>query len=82
MTTKVPKLRRVLELNNSWIPYCIRDPSDAFRLMVKHKAKAIDKDDNGNFITYTFDEWIEYKCGEINDVIGNMNTYKLTIPIP
>jgi 5-methylcytosine-specific restriction endonuclease McrA len=64
---------------------------NVFKLLVKFEvadpefpcgAKAIDIDEFGNIIPFTFSEWINYKCGEHVDVNTSMSTVRFDIPIP
>lgn len=71
----------VLELNNAWMPYAVTTSRNAFKLMVKGSAVAIAQDELGNYLTYTFDEWVEFKCDDDN-FDSTMNTVRLEIPVP
>ena len=70
-------MRKVLKLNRGWIPVDTCDPENAFKLLVKGNALALDDD----LVQYTFDEWIVNKCKNTTSIDENMNTVSLEIPL-
>jgi len=69
----------VLTLNRAWIPIDIVSFQDAFRLMAKEHAKAIDT--QNDFATYTLMQWIDLHNTD-SKYDHHVNTIQWKIPIP
>ncbi len=72
--------RKILVLNQSWIPICLASLKSAIRLLFpikEHEPKA--KIADANFQTYTWNEWIQIKTSEDDEVIKTPHS-KIKLP--
>lgn len=72
------KEHTVLALNRAWLPVDIISYKDAFRLLCKAHAKALETID-GSYVMYTMESWID---SHMSENYGHVNTVSLEIPVP
>jgi 5-methylcytosine-specific restriction endonuclease McrA len=81
-TTNVKDKKFVLALNRAWMPVDIITYKDAFRLMCKGHAVAIDtnmESDTGAYLTHDMTSWMDLHSEEH---YTNINTVSMEISVP
>ena len=82
MTSNVKKRKFVLALNKMWMPVDIITYKDAFRLMCKDHAMAVDtnmESIDGAYVPHDMNSWIELHRTEHYQHINTVNN---EIPVP
>lgn len=74
----IPKTSKVLVLNRHWLPVDIVGYKDAFRLICKAHAKAIETV-QGTYMMHTMESWIDLHIEEEYRIV---NTVSVGIPVP
>jgi 5-methylcytosine-specific restriction endonuclease McrA len=70
--------KKVLALNNAWMPIDVISVKDAFRLVAKENAKILETI-NESFALYTFEGWLDLHMSE---KYNKINTVSLEVPVP
>jgi 5-methylcytosine-specific restriction endonuclease McrA len=72
------KKHYVLALNRAWLPVDIITHKDAFRLLCKGHAKALETV-HGSYMMHTIDSWIDM---HMHENYKKLNTVSMEIPVP